>query len=530
MTRSNNKHDNHGDRVESEIIKYLHSTSERPCLSDFVGQNYDFVLECSPVGQSLKDFWTTNFDHAVKKLNIKTINVRAKSPDWGVIALSILEKSERSSITTTKKGTKRSSKTDSCSLTTANCQKLTDLITNMKNENKWEFKRDDNTISYLEDVMLTHIKKCSFEHCALSLIFDVDDKVWDNYLTENEKESLAGSDDSSLPDIPESVQSILVKCSKIIERTLKEAGKMTKQQQQKEIVDNLHEYVESIEGFDPYKEFNEHWVVDTLRHFISLYRWNVLERMNSHEWSEIDFVLQAWSQLDKVFRNIFVDTKRDVSCVATLARVNNERCVDGLMPISEQAKSVRPDLVLYKEDVEYGLGEAGKHDLSGIGKKEIVETQLHSPKLLKDMFLRAAAKVGNDEGFVRKFKTVCFNQTCFRMSISVLDCPKGIVCRMNTTEEYQIPKSVLLFSSGIIPIIKLTLQAKMIVEKSVRLLEQLTNERGISQPGFKSQRRNKINTVHIPPCLTVESYKKTKTNNEVPLSTATSSSSSTASS
>ncbi|KAI7856072.1 hypothetical protein BDC45DRAFT_71892 [Circinella umbellata] len=115
------------------------------------------------------------------------------------------------------------------------------------------------------------------------------------------------------------------------------------------------------------------------------------------------------------------------------------------MPISEQAKSVRPDLVLYKEDVEHGLGEVGKHDLSGIGKKEVVETQLHSPKVLKDMFLRAAAKVSDDEDFVRKFKTVCFNQTCFRMSISVLDCPKGIVNRMNTTEEYQIAKGCFIF-------------------------------------------------------------------------------------
>ncbi|KAG2223253.1 hypothetical protein INT45_006134 [Circinella minor] len=148
-------------------------------------------------------------------------------------------------------------------------------------------------------------------------------EVWDAYFTENENENLAGSDDCSLPDIPESVQNILVgacrsgaklkpwtsgcqvtvstttvaltlKCGKIVETTLEETGNMNKQQQQKEIVDNLHRYVESIESFDPYKEFNEHWVVDTLRHFISLYKWNVLERMNSHEWSEIDFVLQAW--------------------------------------------------------------------------------------------------------------------------------------------------------------------------------------------------------------------------------------------
>ncbi|KAG2218422.1 hypothetical protein INT45_013166 [Circinella minor] len=225
---------------------------------------------------------------------------------------------------------------------------------------------------------------------------------------------------------------------------------MAKQQQQKKIIDNLHDYVESLKRFDPYEEYNECWVVETLRHFISLYRWNTLSRMNNcDESSEIDFVLQMWVQLDKAFPNLYIDTRRDVSCAATLTHVNGERCIDGVNPIAAQVKIVRPDLVLTKENLEYGLGEVGKHGLFEIGKKEVVETKLHSPEVLKDMFLRAVAKTANDEKVVGQFKTVCFNQTCFRVSLSVIDCPSGVICRMNTSEEYKVSNDISSFTSGI---------------------------------------------------------------------------------
>ncbi|KAI9257948.1 hypothetical protein BDA99DRAFT_561403 [Phascolomyces articulosus] len=122
--------------------------------------------------------------------------------------------------------------------------------------------------------------------------------------------------------------------------------------------------------------------------------------------------------------------------------------------ILQQIKSVRPDPVLYKVDVEYGLGEVGKHDITDIDHP-------HAPKMLKDILIRAAGKTGDNEELIRKFRTVSFNQTCFRMSLSVLGCPGGIICRMKTTDEYQILGNISLFASGIIPIIRLTLQAKV---------------------------------------------------------------------
>ena len=101
-----------------------------------------------------------------------------------------------------------------------------------------------------------------------------------------------------------------------------------------------------------------------------------------------------------------------MSCTANLARLNNDRRVDGKKPIADQIRSARPDLLLSKNDIELGLGECGKNDFGGIGKKEIMETQLHGPKLMKDVFLRAVDKTNKDPNLIRKLQVVCFNQTC----------------------------------------------------------------------------------------------------------------------
>ena len=47
------------------------------------------------------------------------------------------------------------------------------------------------------------------------------------------------------------------------------------------------------------------------------------------------------------------------------------------------------------------------------------------------------------------------------MSLSIMDCPAGVVCRIRETEEYEFPKHISLFSSGIVPIVQLTLKAKV---------------------------------------------------------------------
>ncbi|ORY90329.1 hypothetical protein BCR43DRAFT_527999 [Syncephalastrum racemosum] len=78
---------------------------------------------------------------------------------------------------------------------------------------------------------------------------------------------------------------------------------------------------------------------------------------------------------------------RDCMCTSTMVRKNEARAVSGVRPIEVQKSSVRPDMLVVKNDIEFTVGECGKDDIGGVGKKETVEWQLHLPKIMKDMFI-----------------------------------------------------------------------------------------------------------------------------------------------
>ena len=68
--------------------------------------------------------------------------------------------------------------------------------------------------------------------------------------------------------------------------------------------------------------------------------------------------------------------------------------------------------MLVKNGLEYGYSEIGKSlDAVSSDKKAIVESQLHSPKIMKDMFCAALAKADNDIDVARALKIVCLNET-----------------------------------------------------------------------------------------------------------------------
>ena len=89
---------------------------------------------------------------------------------------------------------------------------------------------------------------------------------------------------------------------------------------------------------------------------------------------------------------------------------NRDRGVIGFGPVDMQQTSFRPDLILFRNGVEYGAAECGKADTAGIGKKEVIESQLHCPKVLKSMMNLAASKVENDEKTLRSIRIIGFIQ------------------------------------------------------------------------------------------------------------------------
>ena len=106
---------------------------------------------------------------------------------------------------------------------------------------------------------------------------------------------------------------------------------------------------------------------------------------------------------------------RDRTCMTTALRVNEGRKVTGSDEIENKKKSSRPDLLLVKNDVEYGCSEVGRSDGVVPTKKEIIETDLHCPKTMKDILNRVASLVDHDEKIIKRLRFVCFHQTskCF---------------------------------------------------------------------------------------------------------------------
>ena len=62
-----------------------------------------------------------------------------------------------------------------------------------------------------------------------------------------------------------------------------------------------------------------------------------------------------------------------------------------------------------KDGLDIAVGECGKDDVGGIGKERLVYKGLHVPKILKDVFVRALHKAGNQTTLARSLKTVAID-------------------------------------------------------------------------------------------------------------------------
>ena len=88
---------------------------------------------------------------------------------------------------------------------------------------------------------------------------------------------------------------------------------------------------------------------------------------------------------------------------------NHERAINGIT-ISELETSIGPDLLLSKDGVGYAVGKYGKtdDDVEGVGTKEIIETSLHCPKLMKSMFHHASSKCDNNKELMHALRIICY--------------------------------------------------------------------------------------------------------------------------
>ncbi|KAG2227216.1 hypothetical protein INT45_008460 [Circinella minor] len=206
---------------------------------------------------------------------------------------------------------------------------------------------------------------------------------------------------------------------------------------------------------------------------------------------------------------------RDRTCIATALRTNEGRKVTGTNEIANKKKSSRPDLLLLKNDIEFGCSELGKSEDVVSTRKEIIENELHCPKTLKNILNRVAGLVDYNEEIIRKLRFVCFHQTSLgyklifcgviidrRMKLSFIDCPRGYICRIMETNEYEVPSQAKFFSAQILPLTKLD----VVAETMQVLMKYQMNKK--DDGGLKCQNQNKPDTIVLPTSLNFTSNPK----------------------
>ena len=99
--------------------------------------------------------------------------------------------------------------------------------------------------------------------------------------------------------------------------------------------------------------------------------------------------------------------RNEAACVATAQRLNVNRSIS-VTGMDAWLAAWNPDLLLIKQEVEYGGSEHGGFEAAGASRKEIFEKRLKLLKLMKDMFCRMARKVDNEEDYLRELKIMGF--------------------------------------------------------------------------------------------------------------------------
>ncbi|KAI7857712.1 hypothetical protein BDC45DRAFT_566159 [Circinella umbellata] len=316
----------------------------------------------------------------------------------------------------------------------------------LDDDKKWSL--DDGT--KVEDTMYAYGVICTYEQR----------QVLEICFTPSQLQQIKSANNKPLCEYDESCKNMFSMFSRII----KDA-----KNHEEELIDELWERLAEFGLISPRKFYNLHWLQRTMDYILDLYRFKVLEWVQKNG-SETDFINRVWTILDQLFDDIMVETRRDNVSVATTFIDNEDRAVTGMAAIAAKVTSIRPDLVLYKNGFEYGVAECGKGDDEGIGKKEVEETNLHCPKVMKSMFLHTTSKCDNNEDVTRKLQIIGFSHFDLRMKVLVMDNPDGYVCRIRSTPQYKISTVPSNMLSGLLPILKLTLRSKLTVQSSIKLV------------------------------------------------------------
>ncbi|KAI7854600.1 hypothetical protein BDC45DRAFT_507653 [Circinella umbellata] len=496
MATHNSDTEKHRNKCRQEIEKYIKERhSNDIAFGSFISENNAFVTENSYGLSDYKSFWTSLFGEVVAALNVKTVRARI---NWGLLEESINGEDEAACSTpklasTSSKKSTDSKKSVSALLTVDQVNSFKEKFASMKDEEKWMIDGD-----FIENKMFEYGLTLSHEHSVHSFILDLEDTCWENVFSSSQLEYLKKHKCEPLPTASSEVLDFFHLFQKKHDindllRTAWEAGPY---------------YQDS--------QFDVQWAQRTMIDLLTAYKYNIIEQIATSN-SEKDLITRIWRLIDTVFDNTSViATRNDKACVATAERLNAGRTISG-NGANGWVTGWKPDLLLTKQEIEYGVAEHGGYDEACAGRKELFEKWLKLPKLIKDMFCRAARKVNYEKEYMRELKIAGFCHNHLRVSLVMMDCPEGYVCRLTRTRDYEIPLAIPQISKRLIPILKLVLGAKAMILKNVFLLEfgpeKQSDDELSEEPCFIVHEQSTSSQIFLPTSLnsSASQSKKRKT-------------------
>ncbi|KAG2227172.1 hypothetical protein INT45_003902 [Circinella minor] len=198
-----------------------------------------------------------------------------------------------------------------------------------------------------------------------SFILNVADPCWEKIFTESQLKKIKTHNLKPLPPLQQELKDFF-----------KNFKNLTNVDQIWEVPEKAH--------FHPVKQFDLDFSKRMILDIASSYKWGHVYRI-AVSGGERDLIMLIWRAIDMCFQNLQVDAlSTNIFLKNYLEAINKP----SLAP---------PDATKIEEQLEYGASENGGADEAGIGSKELIEKYIKLPKTLKDMALRLAADLDNEE-------------------------------------------------------------------------------------------------------------------------------------
>ncbi|KAI9490619.1 hypothetical protein BDB00DRAFT_875080 [Zychaea mexicana] len=277
---------------------------------------------------------------------------------------------------------------------------------------------------------------------------------------------------------------------------------------------NLHQYIYSFskkkslsdlyrtitaKSFDPLTQGDLYWARKSFEETLDLYHFRFFE----DDYVKDDVEYRIWPFVSKCFDPSPIRARSGKrKSQASSDRHNRKRSLSSIEPTARHITGMQPDMKCLYLNYEIGFTEVGLKDDGENGTKELYESGIKAPKMLKDFFVSI---INERPSIIHSIKTGAFIISGLHMSPIIMDCPAGSICRITQSERASFPLAPTVCATQLIPIIELVYRTRLYLMETVEAIDGLTtttteiedenqNENGYnssasSQPSTKIQRQ-----------------------------------------